>query len=205
MSQYLDWKNVSDRDALSRSLLAGAVVGGTSDTVFGLLARASADAKQKLDSIKKRSNMPYLILVPDIQAADRLGMGLEKGTAARLAHELWPGPLTLILRARKDVPEWMQSNEGGIALRVPSHQGLRSLLEKTGPLFSTSANVTGQPIPESVSQMDATIRDQLSDIIVDEKAATTVPSTIVDCTQAPPHIIREGALSAQELQRYFRE
>ncbi len=202
MIQRVDWNDFIALEDVAKALQAGDVVAGSSDTVLGLLAAVTFEGKQKLDQVKKRNDMPYLVLVASVDEAKKLSPFFQTQKGAQLADAFWPGPLTLIVPARKDLPEYMKSKTGGIAIRVPDHAGLQQLLSKVETLFSTSANLSGQPVPQHLSDLDPSIEAQMSYLIGDDKGAI-VASTIVDCTQEPPHIIREGIVSKNRLEAYL--
>lgn len=203
MAQRVDWKDFLSLETVAEKLKSGEVVAGSSDTVLGLLSAATTESKKKLDQIKQRSDMPYLILVPDVAAAQKLSPLLQSGKVAQLARAFWPGPLTLILPAGKDVPQFLQSSSGGIAVRVPDHAGLQRLLAQCEMLFSTSANRSGDPVPERFSEIDPAIMNQVAFLIEDEGKKKVVPSTILDCTKEGIEVVREGAISKERLQAYL--
>jgi len=202
MTQRADWKDFSALKDVAKKLETGAVVAGSSDTVLGLLSAATDTGKAKLDQIKKRSDMPYLVLVSDLVAARKLSPFLQSETGAQLARTFWPGPLTLIVPAGKDVPSYLQSATRGIAIRVPDHAGLQQLLSHTGMLFSTSANISGSPVPQQLSDLDPVIAGQVSYLIEGENGQKAA-STIVDCMQDPIRVIREGSISKELLEDYL--
>ena len=203
MIQRVDWHDHAAIKAVAEKIKNGAVVAGTSDTVLGLLAKASHAGKNELDRIKQRSGMPYLVLVPSFQAARTLSPVLQLGPVAQMAQAFWPGPLTLIVPAGKDVPDYLQSPTGGIAVRVPDHAGLQELLSECGMLFSTSANLSGHPVPERFSDIDPAIAGQMAYLVGPQQDSTVIPSTILDCTQAKIKIIREGAISKELLKTFI--
>lgn len=202
MIQRVDWNDFVRLEDVAKTLQAGDVIAGSSDTVLGLLSAVTSEGKRKLDQIKKRNDMPYLVLVANVDEAKKLSPFFQTQKGAQLADAFWPGPLTLIAPAHKNLPDYMKSKTGGIAIRVPDHQGLQQLLSKVGTLFSTSANLSGQPVPQRLSDLDPSIEAQMSYLIGDDTGAI-IASTIVDCTQEPPHIIREGIVSKNVLSPYL--
>jgi len=203
MMRNVDWKDSAAIDTIEQVIQKGGVVVGDSDTVAGLLAAATRQGKDALDGIKQRSAMPYLLLVKDIEHAQQYSDAFAGTKVQELARAFWPGPLTLIVVARKDVPEYMKSLKGGIAIRVPDHAGLQQLLSRCGALFSTSANLSGQPVPETVSAIDPAIAQHVDFVIGDTEKKEGVPSTILDCTTDPISVVREGALSKERLGEYL--
>jgi L-threonylcarbamoyladenylate synthase len=203
MVQKVDWNDLQAIKRIEKSLQSGHVVAGSSDTVIGLLTAATQVGHDALDHVKRRSAMPYLVLVKDLETAKTLSPILQNGRVAQLAHQFWPGPLTLIVPAKKDVPDYMKSASGGIALRVPAHAGLQKLLNKMGALFSTSANFSGEPVPHHINDIDPDILKQVSMIISDEEEGPAIPSTILDCTRDQIKVIREGAVLKERFKDYL--
>ncbi len=199
MVQRLGWSGSKTIERVAKVLADQKVVAGSSDTVIGLLAPLSQAGRDALDRIKRRSNMPYLVLVGSAEKAMQLSNAFEREKVAWLAKEFWPGPLTLIVPAKEGVPDFMKSPAGGIAIRIPDHTGLQELLSRVEGLFSTSANLSGQPVPQSVGEIDPEILEEVSAIVSEKEAPEMVPSTILDCMGEKIKIIREGAVSAQRL------
>ena len=202
MTQRVDWQDPIAIETIGERIKREEVVVGTSDTVIGLLAAATKQGRDALDQVKKRSDMPYLVLVKDLETAKRFSPIFQTGSVAELAHEFWPGPLTLIVPAKEDVPDYLKAASGGIALRVPDHEGLQKLLAQSEALFSTSANLSGKPVPETIEALDPEIAKQVSLIISDGEGASA-PSTILDCMGEKIQIIREGAVSKEFLKAYL--
>ncbi len=182
-------------------LEAGNVVVGTSDTVFGLLAVPTQQGFDALNAIKGRSEKPYLIITSSPEKALELCAQENQPALARCMQSCWPGPVTMIVRAKESVLEYMKSKEGTIAIRVPDHEGFQMLLKEIPYLFSTSANLAGQPVPQSAQDLDPVIVDNCALVVVEEQEdkQSMLPSTIIDCTQMPFKIVREGAVTVDEL------
>ena len=177
------------------------VLVGTSDTVPGFLTSVTQEGFHALNQIKQRQGKPYLIL---ISSPEKLVNFIEVPLSEKIQHVIkkyWPGPLTIIFKAQKGLPDFMKSPEEAVAVRIPQHEGLRFLADHFVGLFSTSANKAGNPVPESVADIDRGILEQADGIIIngeiDEKIASE-PSTIIDCTQDPIRVIRAGALCNQQ-------
>lgn len=164
------------------------------DTVPGLHALATvAGAAARLGALKGHPpERPYLLLVGAVEDALRLGRPASAAEEARL-REVWPGPLTALLRPAPDTPsEWAHDGRS-VAVRVPALPALRDLLEGlSGPLFSTSVNHTGQ---SPATDLDAAARafPDLAVLPLDG-AGGSAASTIVDCTVDPPKIVRAGTV-----------
>lgn len=195
----------ADMLQIARALEGGQVAVGTSDTVFGLLAAATQEGFEALNRIKGRSEKPYLVLAHNKEKALALTTAVHDQALMDCLHACWPGPLTVILPANKTVPTCLQSKEQAIAVRVPHHPGLQQLLTYVPYLFSTSANRTSEPVPHHAEDIDQSILDQCAYLITADTsdAASTVPSTIIDCTVRPCIIIREGAIPAATFRQQY--
>src|SRR5260221_9427494 len=194
----LFWDNQATIDYLQKELHKGGVVLAEGDTVLGLLADVSEKGRTQLDSIKSRSKKPYLILVATTQKAlDFIEIDAKKlFQTEKLMDKCWPGPVTLIFKAKTDIAPYAQSADGTVALRVPDHAGLQQLLPHFDGLFSTSANNSGQPVPATVEAVDSSILDAVACVVMNDnqkKTATTLPSTIIDCTGDGLVVVRQGA------------
>ena len=196
----LSWNDPKNIDLISKSLQTGNIGVGTSDTVIGFLAPLTDNGFAALNQIKGRQEKPYLILVKDIDKAKQFSDDFNNPKINALVQRFWPGPLTIIVTARKDVPAYMQSKDGTIAIRVPDHKGLQRLLERFKGLFSTSANKAGEPIPSNINSIHSDILKKIDFIITDDgRKEEKIPSTIIDCTQEPYIVVREGAIKKDQL------
>jgi tRNA threonylcarbamoyl adenosine modification protein (Sua5/YciO/YrdC/YwlC family) len=114
--------------------------------------------------------------------------------ALRLMMEFWPGALTLVLWRRDDIPDFIGPATRKIALRVPAHDALRRILARTGPIATTSANLSGEPAASNPSDVLEQFGDGL-DLLLDGGALPlSAPSTVVDASAADPVILRPGAI-----------
>lgn len=199
----------ADVDAAARriaaQLAAGRLLAYPTETVYGLGSFADATALDRLAQLKGRPvGKPFLLLINGIAMLDAAGLPLNS-YARVLAHEFWPGPLTLVLRGGEGkLPDRLRGPEGGIAVRWTSHRGVARLLRHLGqPLTSTSANLPGRqaaPGPEAIAQFFPDAVDAADLLLLDGGVLGNVPpSTLVDCTGSAPRLVREGAIPRHEL------
>jgi L-threonylcarbamoyladenylate synthase len=177
------------------------------DTVYGIAADAfSPQAVTMLLVSKGRSRtMPPPVLIPRINALDGLATDVS-ADARKLAEAFWPGGLTLILRAQPSLDWDLGETKGTVALRMPDDEIAQELLTLTGPLAVSSANRTGH----APGQTAAAAREQLADSVevyleggvrpVEGEGA--VPSTIVDATGPRLRVVRNGAVSLDQLREH---
>ena len=186
-------------------LRGGGLLAYPTETVYGLGSRAAAADLEALSELKGRPpSKPFLLLVASRPMAE--DWGLVFGAAARaMADEFWPGPLTLVVPGGEGrLPDALRGREGGIAVRVTSHEEIRRLISVLAePLTSTSANRPGtKPAPgvEALSKVFSEAEAAGRLLILDGGVLGNVPpSTLVDCTEPRPRIIRDGAIPRNEL------
>lgn len=175
-----------------RMLRQGGVIACATETLFGLLADAlDESAVARVIAIKRRGPEPIALLVPDLACAERVAELDDRARA--LAAQHWPGPLTLVLRARAGLPAALV-RDGTVGVRVPGASPALDLVRAfSGPLTATSCNPSGLPAAESAAQARAYFGDQLS-AILPEPAFGGAPSTVVDVTGRELRVLREGAI-----------
>ncbi len=205
---FLDPDDVSEAIPLVRDHLArGGLLAYPTETVYGLGSAPTEAALDALAALKGRPpRKPFLLLVSSMAMAEEWGLVFSRAASA-LAAAFWPGPLTLVLRGGEGrLPDRLRGAEGGIAVRFTSHMGIRRLVEACRiPLTSTSANRPGgQPAP-GASGVEALFEDAVRAgqlLVLDGGVLGNVPpSTLVDCTEPVPRMVREGAIPRAELRR----
>ncbi|OGO52907.1 MAG: threonylcarbamoyl-AMP synthase [Chloroflexi bacterium RBG_16_68_14] len=197
----------NDLAALKRAvevLRRGGLVAYPTDTVYGLAADpANPQAVEKLFEAKRRPpNQPVPLLLAS--AADvALVVSDVPEVARRLMDAFWPGALTIVLRK---APSFQSAAVGEtVGLRVPDHPVPRELARLLGgPITGTSSNVSGGPEPLTADEARSQLGDAVDLILDGDRCPGGRPSTVVDCTVEPPRIVREGAISRQELERATR-
>ena len=178
---------------IAKTLSTGLVVLMPTDTVYGFHALAlDADAVGRVTELKGREETkPFIVLAASMDQLQPLGISAGRNELDALAS-LWPAPLTAILPLAAPIA----ASRGGmtLAVRIPALGWLRDLIARTGPLISTSANRSGDPMVVDPILLPRELQERL-DGIVDGGLRTGEPSTIVDLTSAEPHILREGEVS----------
>lgn len=182
---------------LARALAAGQVALVATDTVYGLAAVPSAAAVEEICALKLRPRSQALAwLVPDADEALSLWACELSDAARNLAAKLWPGALTLVVKASAAArATGACAADGTLALRVPDDDALRGLMRELGsPLACTSANIHGQPAPACRADIEPGLLFLPGAASLPEKCPGAVPSAIVDCTGEGLRIVRAGAL-----------
>lgn len=176
------------------AIRAGKVVGLPTDTVYGLgVDPMNQNAVSRLFELKGRpEHKPVGLLVAGLEQAEAVGE--ITGPAADLAAEHWPGALTLIVRPKVIMADWVGDQQRRtVGLRVPAHPLALELLERTGPLSVTSANRSG----EAEVSNDVQARELFGDEVPVYLAGTSPggeASTVVDATDGELTLLRRGPI-----------
>jgi L-threonylcarbamoyladenylate synthase len=183
-------------------LRSGGLVALPTDTVYGIaVALDTPGGTERLFGAKRRPpEKGVMLLLADAAQGPTIGDWPE--TAAALAESFWPGGLTVIVPQRPDVPlpEALTGGAPTIGLRAPDHPAPRALAAAVGPLPTTSANVSGLPEARTAEEIVQQLGDAI-ELVLDGGPAHGGPaSTVVDCTVAPPRILRLGAISKESLE-----
>ena len=183
-------------------IAAGEPVAVPTETVYGLAADArNAEAVARIYAAKGRPDFnPLIVHVPDLGAAERLGVfgAVERALAARF----WPGPLTLVVPRTVDCPVASIATAGldTIALRVPGHRAMQALLaESAAPLAAPSANASGGVSPTKASHVLASLDGRIALVIDDGPTTAGVESTIARVTDGAVEILRPGPVTREML------
>jgi|WetSurMetagenome_2_1015567.scaffolds.fasta_scaffold62779_2 L-threonylcarbamoyladenylate synthase len=181
-------------------ILKGGIIAYPTETVYGLGARYDDDRTlRRLYRLKKRpadKTMPLIIGgIPDLD----LLVGSIPDSAKKIIEIFWPGPLTIVFRAKKNLSSFV-TRDSGIAVRMPGESFALRLVRAVGmPITSTSANISGMP-PAGNAATAAEYFGSEIDMIVDGGASpANMPSTIIDVTQKDFRILREGVISLTDI------
>tara|TARA_B100000686_G_C16803374_1_gene987911 strand:- start:5719 stop:6345 length:627 start_codon:yes stop_codon:yes gene_type:complete len=180
-------------------LTTGGVIIFPTDTVYGLCALPDNKAAlEKIYSLKNRpKSMPIPLLISGIdQLLDITSARNE--FFAPLADLFWPGSLTMVLPNPQSTMSLVSSKENTIAVRCPDNDFVRRVAKDLGPLAVTSANVHGDPTPESADEIKVMLPE--ADLIIDGGPLKNgLASTLVDLTNPAPVILREGPISSETI------
>lgn len=176
--------------AAASAIARGEVVGVPTDTVYGLAVDPwNGGAIERLYDLKGRpEHKPIGLLVASVGQAEEIA---DLGAGRRLV-EHWPGALTLVVRPRVVIPDWIGDRVvGTVGIRVPDHDELRELLRETGPLAVTSANRSGEPDLLDDSAARSIFGDRVS-VYLPGRCEGGVASTVVDATASEIRVLRAG-------------
>ncbi|MCL2316870.1 MAG: L-threonylcarbamoyladenylate synthase [Actinomycetia bacterium] len=188
-------------EAAAAAIGAGACIVAPTDTVYGIGADAfDAAAVQRLLDAKQRSrDMPPPVLLSDTGELDDVALTVPAGARA-LARAFWPGALTLIVPVRPDLRLDLGETRGTIAVRVPDHDAMRTLLRRTGPLAVSSANTSGLPPATDVAAAHDMLGEAVAVYLDGGPTPGETPSTIVDfATSKDGRVVRAGVIGLDRL------
>ncbi len=187
-------------DRCVEAVRRGEVVVIPTDTVYGIGADAfdAAAVAAVLEAKGRGRDMPPPVLVPDVSTVDGLSRAVPDW-ARTLVDTFWPGPLTLVLKAQPTLHWDLGETAGTVALRMPDDEVALAVLRETGPLAVTSANRTGQPAATNVTEAAVQLGPAVSVYVDGGPRDTQQPSTIIDCTGERPEVLRQGAVTREQL------
>ena len=160
---------------------------------------------RKLASLKGPGQRPFLVLIGDLAWLERLATEIPP-SAKRLIARHWPGPLTIVFKAKRDVGAWLKGPRDTIAVRYPKNPLCQQLLTALGsPIVSSSANLRGEDACLTGSEACQVFLDKVDFVVDSGWAPMSLPSTIVDVTLARPTVLRQGILSIDGTQPSERE
>ncbi|HEL1982173.1 TPA: threonylcarbamoyl-AMP synthase [Streptococcus suis] len=192
-------------DKLQTILENGGAVILPTETVYGLFAQAlNEDAVNRVYQLKQRPRDKAMNLnvsnLNDIYFfSQNTPFFLEK-----LYNRFMPGPLTIILKANEKVPFWVNSGLDTVGFRLPNHEQTLRLISEAGPLIGPSANISGNESGKKFSDIQAQFSVDLPGI-EDDQALTGIDSTILDLSGQKARILRQGAISREEIQKAIPE
>ena len=184
-------------------LKKGGVVAFPTDTVYGLGACANIEsAVERLYRVKKRpQDMPLPLLLANTSQIREVAERVPE-IAWFLVQKFLPGALTLVLPRSDAVPDIITAGGKTVAIRIPAHTIPVALAEGLGaPIVGTSANLSGEPNSLTADEVYSQFNNEIDLIIDGGRCPGGVESTIVDVTGEIPVVLREGAISREELKQ----
>ncbi len=203
MEAILDPKNIDQRiiQTAAKTIKEGGIIIFPTDTFYGIGSDPfNKVAVSRVFALKQRVSIkPLLVIIHDLSVVDELVAG-KPPLFEDFTKKFWPGPLTVSMPANKKVPDITTAYSGRVGMRIPNNDiPLKIAEELGGPLTATSANISGEghiADPEEVKE----IFDGKVDMIINAGVLKAkAPSTLIDIFDDGYKIIREGAISEEEL------
>lgn len=194
----------SDKGIISRAaryLQKGELVAFPTETVYGLGANAlDAKAVNRIFEAKGRpQDNPLIVHVSSIEMAQELVLD-DLSDYKWLVELLWPGPVTIIFRKARKIPDIVTAGLPTVGIRFPSHPVAQKLIEIAGlPIAAPSANLSGRPSPTDEFHVIEDMDGRIACMLLAGKTLFGLESTIVDLSRGKPTLLRPGPISVERL------
>ena len=188
-------------DAAAELLRRGELVAVPTETVYGLAGNGlDEQAVHDIYEVKGRpERKPLSLMVPDAGAMARYCEEIPEQAYA-LAERFWPGPLTIVLKAKDSVPEIVRAGGETVGLRCPDHPLTLALLKKAQiPFAAPSANPSGAPSPKTAEEVKGYFDGKIAAIVDGGPCGLGKESTLLLMTTKPYRVLRQGALPAEAI------
>ena len=188
-------------DEAAEIIRTGGLVAVPTETVYGLAGNGlDEEAVKQIYEVKGRPQVkPLSLMVPGAEAMDRYCEDVPQG-ARLLAERFWPGPLTIVLKAKDFIPSIVLAGGDTVGLRCPDHPMTLELLKKAGvPFAAPSANPSGEESPKTAQKVWDYFSGKIEGIIDGGECGIGRESTIISMAQKPYRILRQGALAEKEI------
>jgi L-threonylcarbamoyladenylate synthase len=193
-------------DLISRILHTNGLAVYPTETFYGLGANCfSEKAVARIYRLKKRERTkPLSVIVSSMDMVKEI-------TSERpelfylILDQFWPGPLTIVMKASKEFPDYVTGPSKTIGIRWPDQKWLNALVHKTGfPVTATSANVSGKKEVASAKKAIKIFEGHVDLVVDGGKTKGDLPSTVLSLVSGKPKILREGALPLKKLEPYLK-
>ncbi len=178
MSEIIECRRENIEEIASR-FLRGEVGIIPGDTIYGISSAVSEEGRMRIYEIKERPKSKSFIVLMTKKQLEESSLTVPSSLLA-----LWPAPLTCILGS---------SDGSTLAVRVPDDEFLQALLPLSGPLYSTSVNISGSDSLLSFDSILPVFGDKVDFIVRRDGKGESMSSTLVDCTEKPYRVIRQGS------------
>lgn len=195
---------VNEIEKLAHILKNDGVISVPTDTVFGVCSRINSEiAYHKLMNLKNRSaEKSFPVMCANEKQIKNVAVVDER--VEKIIKEFMPGPITLVLKKNKDLPNYVTNGKDTIAIRMATSEYIEKLILKVeSPIFMTSANKSGEPECKSLEEIENSC--PLLDGMMEGNVVYSKGSTIIDCTSEEIKILREGPISLEKIKEVIKE
>lgn len=192
--------NLEDSELISM-IISGAVGVMPTDTIYGLIASArDAIAAKKILKVKGRKNKPGTLIASSINQLEELGI---KHRYLKAVEQFWPGPVSVILPVPATL-DYLHYGLMTLPVRVTSDKKLVNLLDKTGPIITTSANLPDQKPAENINEAKEYFGNKVDFYVDGGQLSSGPPSTIIRIFDDAIEIVRQGAAKINDNGRIIK-
>lgn len=192
-----DQKQIAE---MAEILKRDGVISVPTDTVYGVCARMnSLKAQENLREVKNRPlTKAFPVMCCDEEQIKSIAEVDER--SEKLIRAFMPGPVTFILKEKKEVPEYVNGGMDTLAIRMATSDALAELIRETGsPIFMTSANQSGEPVCTNLDEIEKSC--PLLDGMMEGEVSFGEASTIIDCTKPEIMILRQGPVTMEDIKK----
>ena len=199
-TKYLTKENSKEAALILQN---GGLVGIPTETVYGLGANGLDErAVARIFEAKGRpQDNPLILHIPEASWLERYCRNIPD-SAYRLAERFWPGPMTMVLPRRENVPDAVTAHLDTVGMRCPAHALCREIIRQADvPVAAPSGNTSGRPSPTTAQHMLEDMDGKIEAIVDGGACMVGVESTIIDLTCQPPRLLRPGGITLEQLRK----
>lgn len=186
---------IENINQITKESLKGKVIAFPTDTVYGVGALIDdLDAIEKIYEIKKRDYSKPLAILASSVLDIMPYIKLTNQDILKIMEKYWPGALTIIFKKSENVKDGLNPGFDTIAFRIPNSTHALELLKKTGPLATTSVNISGSLPLNDYNEIEEAFGDKIDYLLKKEVKSSNISSTIIDATVVPFKVVREGEI-----------
>ena len=196
-------KNIS---AIAGLIKNGEIAAIPTETVYGLAANAlDAGAVNKIFAAKGRQNdNPLIVHIGKIEDMEKYAVDIPQA-AHDLAQKFWPGPLTIILKKNKIIPDAVTAGLDSVALRMPDNKFALDIINAANlPLAAPSANISGSPSPTKAGHVYADLNGRIPAIADGGECEVGIESTVISLVGSP-RLLRPGKITPRQIEEVIGE
>lgn len=185
----------------AKALKEGKVIAFPTETVYGLGANAlDTDAVKKIFTAKGRpSDNPLIVHIAALEQMDALVERIDE-KSKRLIHHFWPGPLTIVLKRKKEISDLVTAGLDTVGIRMPNHPVALALIKAANlPIAAPSANRSGKPSPTTAQHVLHDLNGLIDGIVDGGPTGIGLESTVIDMSREIPTVLRPGGVTFEEL------
>lgn len=189
-------------ETAGRAIREGKLVALPTETVYGLGANAlDSRAVNEIFAAKGRpSDNPLIVHIAETDQVYRIADDVPV-QAQRVMEAFWPGPLTMVLHKREEIPVEVSGGLDTVAIRMPDHPVARAIIKAAGvPVAAPSANTSGKPSPTTARHVLDDLEGKVDLVIDGGSCRVGLESTVLDMTSEPPLILRPGGITREQLE-----
>jgi len=193
--------DIKDIEEIAEGIKDGKICIFPTETVYGIGTNALDEkACKKIYEVKNRNReKPLIVLVSDIEMLKNIVEEINE-LEKKLIEKFWPGPLTIIFRKKRIIPDIVTADKEYVGVRMTSEEFLKSLIEKAKvPIVAPSANLSGSPTEIDPKQIRAQFEEMVDYIIDFGILESDITSTVVKVEGNKIHILRKGKITVERL------